>query len=164
MTRYIKESEAIFETELTNLTKLYPLPEELTMSNAELFSMNEQLEELFREEKPNAECEATEYSDKGIDQTTRVRCQINELERAETSTVTTTEQEAVRQLTRTIFSSASGLRSPMLELPMFEGALCHWLTFWKHYEAAIHSKASLSTMKKFQYTFGGISQEKQLRL
>lgn len=90
MTRYVNESEAIFETELTNLTKLHSLLEELTTSSAELSAINEQLEELFPVEELEAEYEATiQYSDKAIDQITWVLRQINELERAEASATAT---------------------------------------------------------------------------
>ena len=48
-------------------------------------------------------------------------------------------------------SSSHFQRLPKLTLPLFNGAILEWQTFWDSFETTIHSNADLSDIQKFSY-------------
>ena len=62
-------------------------------------------------------------------------------------------QESIHTMshTSTLVSSSIYHRSPKLELPIFEGDVLEWQSFWDSYESAIHTNQSFSNVQRFTY-------------
>lgn len=62
-------------------------------------------------------------------------------------------QESLHTMPHTSASVSSSIyhRLPKLDLPVFEGDVLEWQSFWDSYESAIHTNQSLSDVQRFTY-------------
>ena len=62
-------------------------------------------------------------------------------------------QESLRTMSHMSASVSSSIyhRLPKLDLPVFEGDVLEWQSFWDSYESAIHTNQSLSDVQRFTY-------------
>ncbi len=44
-----------------------------------------------------------------------------------------------------------GVKLPRLDVPMFDGNVTHWRSFWEQYVIAVHDRATLSKAEKLTY-------------